>query len=98
MKVGTETVDGLESADRWTWARDPEQTERLKDAVSAVAAPRVAGRLLSAAARYLRAQGPQGNLLTSSGPLATQTVDIHVLPRGPDDALPADWPWMRTRE
>lgn len=66
--------------------------------VSAVADPVAAGRVLVAAARYLGAVGPQGNLLTSSGRAATQTVDHlhwHVIPRGGDDPLPADWPWMR---
>lgn len=65
---------------------------------SAVADPVEAGRIMRVAARHLGAMGPQGNLLTSSGPAATQTVDhlhVHVIPRGDNDNLPADWPWMR---
>lgn len=68
---------------------------------SAVAAPRVAGIVMAAAARYLGAVGPQGNILASSGPAATQTVfhlHVHVIPRGENDNLPADWPWMRDGE
>lgn len=40
----------------------------------------------------------QGNILTSVGPDATQTVmhlHIHVIPRGPHDGLHHDWPWHR---
>lgn len=65
---------------------------------NAVESPRIAGKMMKVAAEYLQAQGPQGNLLTSSGVFATQTVDhlhVHVIPRGPSQDLPADWPWMR---
>lgn len=65
---------------------------------SAVTNPITAGLTFVHAARWLRAMGPQGNLLTSAGPLATQTVNhlhIHVIPRGPSHDLPTDWPWMR---
>lgn len=69
-----------------------------RHAQNAVQAPALAAHLFDRAARYLRAQGPQGNLLTSSGPYATQTIDhlhVHVIPRGPSCELPSDWPWMR---
>lgn len=59
--------------------------------------PRIAGSLFEAAAMYA-SNFPAFNLLTSAGEAATQTVGhlhIHVIPRGPDDGLPADWPWMR---
>lgn len=65
---------------------------------SAVDSPIIAGLMMVRAAQYLRSQGPQGNILTSAGPDATQTVDhlhLHVIPRGPSDDLPTDWPWMR---
>jgi histidine triad (HIT) family protein len=70
--------------------------------VSAVTAPRVAGRVVRAAAEWVRANGPQGNLLTSSGPDATQTVNhlhVHAILRGPtfNEGLSKDWPWEGLR-
>jgi len=51
-----------------------------------------------AASSWLAQTGSVGNLLTSCGAGATQTVPhlhVHVLPRGGGDGLPADWPWLR---
>lgn len=56
------------------------------------------GRLFHIAARYAEDHHDAYNLLTSRGAAATQTVGhlhVHVIPRGPDDGLDADWPWMR---
>lgn len=50
------------------------------------------------AATYLRNLGTEGNIITSVGPSATQTVfhmHVHVLPRSKYDGLDNDWPWMR---
>lgn len=65
---------------------------------SAAADPGAAGMVMAAASAWLARQGRQGNLLTSVGQDATQTVNhlhIHVIPRGGGDGLGADWPWMR---
>ena len=67
---------------------------------SAVEAPLTTGLIMAAAARYLGAVGPQGNILTSAGPEATQSVfhlHVHVVPRGPSDTLHEDWPWEGLR-
>lgn len=60
--------------------------------------PANAGLVMSEAARYLRRLDTPGNILTSAGEAATQSVfhmHIHVLPRGIEDGLDKDWPWMR---
>lgn len=59
----------------------------------------LAGDVFAEAARYLRevVKG-DGNILTSVGAAATQTVKhlhVHVIPRGSNDGLHHDWPWMR---
>ena len=61
--------------------------------------PTLTGTVFSAASTYLgRVLKSEGNLLTSVGATATQTVmhlHVHVIPRGPSDGLHHDWPWMR---
>jgi histidine triad (HIT) family protein len=61
--------------------------------------PATTGTIFAAASAYLgRVLSSEGNLLTSVGKSATQTVmhlHVHVIPRGPDDGLHHDWPWMR---
>lgn len=61
--------------------------------------PALTGTVMSAASAYLgRVLKSEGNILTSVGVTATQTVmhlHIHVLPRGAEDGLHHDWPWMR---
>lgn len=61
--------------------------------------PALTGTVFAAASAYLgRVLKSEGNLLTSVGPAATQTVmhlHVHVIPRGPHDGLGRDWPWMR---
>jgi histidine triad (HIT) family protein len=61
--------------------------------------PALTGTVFAAASAYLgRVLRSQGNLLTSVGPDATQTVmhlHVHVIPRGAGDGLHHDWPWMR---
>lgn len=69
----------------------------LKDALSSTAdvMPAIVFR---DAVRYLKELGDDGNILTSVGPWATQTVfhlHVHVIPRSADDGLHHDWPWMR---
>lgn len=58
--------------------------------------PDLTGLVFRHAAVYLGKR--QGNILTSVGPLATQTVPhlhVHVIPRTPHDGLHEDWPWHR---
>lgn len=60
----------------------------------------VTSAVMVAAMEYVRdtLHGHPANVLTSIGAAATQTVEhlhIHVIPRGSEDGLPADWPWMR---
>lgn len=58
--------------------------------------PDLTGYLFATAARWLGRR--EGNLLTSVGSLATQTVPhlhIHVVPRSQHDGLHEDWPWLR---
>lgn len=61
--------------------------------------PAATGVVFAAASAYLgRELKSAGNILTSVGAAATQTVEhlhVHVIPRGPDDGLGSDWPWMR---
>ena len=61
--------------------------------------PALTGTVFAAASAYLgRVLRSDGNLLTSVGAAATQAVEhlhVHVIPRGPDDGLYHDWPWMR---
>ena len=67
--------------------------EHVPDATHA--GPHIAAAVFSVAARYLRGDG---NILTSVGAAATQSVPhlhVHVLPRGPEDGLSPDWPWRR---
>ena len=58
------------------------------------------GYTMMSAANYAAGLDQDCNILTSVGKDATQTVfhlHIHVIPRGPDDDLYHDWPWMRER-
>lgn len=58
--------------------------------------PDVTASVFRAAAVFLGKR--QGNILTSVGPLATQTVPhfhVHVIPRSACDGLHEDWPWHR---
>lgn len=61
--------------------------------------PAMTGTVFAAASAYLgRTLKSAGNILTSVGADATQTVEhlhVHVIPRGPNDGLATDWPWMR---
>lgn len=61
--------------------------------------PALTGTVFAAASAYLgRVLRSEGNLLTSVGVGATQTVPhlhVHVIPRGTGDGLPRDWPWLR---
>ena len=69
---------------------------------SATADPETAGVVMAAAAEWLRvAHAGVGNLITSSGAAATQTVfhlHVHAVPRGPGDGLRRSWPWLRRAE
>ena len=54
----------------------------------------VAMETMGAAAAYVRAKGIQANVITSIGPLATQTVmhtHVHIVPRRENDGLPLPW-------
>lgn len=65
---------------------------------SAASAPNAAADAMYEAAVYAANIGPC-NILTSVGAEATQTVmhlHVHVIPRGPDDGLHHDWPWLRS--
>lgn len=56
--------------------------------------PYGAGILMGVAARYVRGQGIQANIITSIGPDATQTVfhtHLHVVPRRENDGLHLPW-------
>lgn len=58
--------------------------------------PTLTASVFAHAVRVLGAR--QGNILTSVGPDATQTVKhlhVHVVPRGHGDGLHEDWPWHR---
>lgn len=60
--------------------------------------PWLTGALFTLAADFLDRMLCDGNLLTSVGASATQTVQhlhVHLLPRSSSDGLPTDWPWMR---
>jgi histidine triad (HIT) family protein len=61
--------------------------------------PALTGHVMAAASAYLgRVLKSEGNLFTSVGSSATQTVmhmHIHVIPRGDADGLHHDWPWCR---
>ena len=61
--------------------------------------PGLTGVVFAAASAYLgRTLKSEGNILTSVGASATQTVmhlHVHVIPRGPGDGLHHDWPWRR---
>lgn len=58
-------------------------------------APRYVGQTMEAAASYAGRQGGEDyNLITSSGPSATQTIEhihVHYVPRRPDDGLHLPW-------
>ena len=61
--------------------------------------PAVTGRVAREAATLAEALGGQWNLITSAGPVATQTVfhlHIHLVPRRPGDGLTL--PWTRACE
>lgn len=65
---------------------------------SAIEDPRTAGDMMQDAATYARRKVGHCNILASVGEEATQTImhlHVHVIPRGPDDGLGKDWPWMR---
>lgn len=66
---------------------------------SAVDQPHLAGVIATEALRWATEAGIESfNLLTSIGAAATQTVrhlHYHILPRGQNDGLPKDWPWLR---
>lgn len=50
-----------------------------------------------AAVRYVAENNLQANIITSIGPLATQSVfhyHVHVIPRWSKDDLPTRWPWV----
>lgn len=68
----------------------------------AAANPRVAGDIMTFAAAWVRDQGIEANIITSIGPLATQTVfhtHLHVVPRRLNDDLPLPWtPQQMERE
>lgn len=60
----------------------------------ATADPHLAGQVVELAARYAAQTGEQCNIITSVGPLATQTVfhlHVHVVPRREHDALALPW-------
>lgn len=60
----------------------------------AASCPRIAADLMYAAAEWIAHSGIQANIITSVGPLATQTVmhtHVHVVPRRQDDGLPLPW-------
>lgn len=56
--------------------------------------PEVTGHVMEAAAWYAKTHGGQWNLITSLGPLATQTVGhlhVHLVPRRDQDGLRLPW-------
>lgn len=60
--------------------------------------PTVTGLMFAHAARYVRDNAMEANILTSVGESAAQTVfhlHVHVVPRGNDDRLPHWWPWNK---
>lgn len=61
---------------------------------SAAADPHIAGTLMRMAAQYVAEQGIEANIITSIGPLATQSVfhtQVHIVPRRLNDDLPLPW-------
>lgn len=62
---------------------------------NALASPAVAGRTVEVAAQHANATGVGAcNLITSTGPQATQTVfhlHVHIVPRAYDDGLLLPW-------
>ena len=60
----------------------------------ALAAPVVFGHIAEVAARYAAQSSGAGNLITSVGEAATQTVPhlyLHIVPRSVGDGLPLPW-------
>lgn len=60
----------------------------------AAASSVVAADLMAVAAEYVARNELQANIITSVGPLATQTVfhtHVHVVPRRENDGLPLPW-------
>jgi histidine triad (HIT) family protein len=60
----------------------------------AAAGPVEAGQAMEYAARLIAEVGVQANIITSVGPLATQTIrhlHLHIVPRWPDDGLVLPW-------
>lgn len=58
----------------------------------------ITGLMFAHAARYVRTNEMDANILTSVGSPATQTVShlhVHVVPRGEADNLPNWWPWNK---
>ena len=71
-----------------------------KDAADSDTDPEVAPSLMDLAADYVRVKGIQANIITSIGPLATQTVfhtHVHVVPRRENDGLPLPWTPQQAR-
>lgn len=63
--------------------------------------PRAVAAAMKRAAQYARERGEAFNLITSSGPAATQTVPhihIHYVPRRTGDGLPLPWIGQAERE
>lgn len=57
----------------------------------------LAAEVFRAASDYVFIHDLQANIITSVGPLATQSVfhlHIHVIPRDGDDNLMGRWPWI----
>lgn len=72
-----------------------------KHAGSAAEDPEQAGKLMTAAARYVAREAIQANIITSIGTFATQTVKhthIHVVPRTERDLLHLPWTGQKERQ
>lgn len=70
----------------------------VEHVADALASPIMAGRVFEEAARLARGLDCDCNLITSSGPDATQTVlhfHVHIVPRREDDGLLLPWTGQR---
>jgi len=68
---------------------------------SAAENPEQAGKLFTAAARYVAREAIQANIITSIGTFATQSVKhthIHVVPRVERDLLHLPWTGQKERQ